>query len=141
MDFATLQKADWHLYLEDDQELTDDLFSILPRLLVGPADLWYLANRDIPIGQLGTFNGIRVNRLRQAVAGSHGLLYRTKFIATLQNDQKCRPVDHWFWQNINPHKHTLLQILDPVCARHVGKESTLHEYRDNEHMFTHPKGL
>lgn len=141
MDFATLQNADWHLYLEDDQKLTDQFYIILPQLLVGTADCWYLSDRAIPIGNLGWQGNLRVNRIRQAVAGSHGLLYRTSFIAALQNDPKCRPVDHWFWQHINTHKHKIFQILNPVCARHVGEVSTLHEYKHNEHMFKHPEGL
>lgn len=142
MDFATLQKADWHLYLEDDQELTDQFYIILQQLLlVESVDCWYLADRSIPVGALGWQGNLRVNRIRQPVAGSHGLLYRTKFIATLQNDPHCIPVDHWFWKHINPQKNKILQILSPVCARHIGKHSTLHEYKHSEHMFTHPVGL
>jgi len=142
MQFATLQKVEWHLYLEDDQIITNKFFDVLPILLAQQdVDLWYLANRDIPIGQMGRLRGLRVNRIRSQVPGSHGLLYRTKFIATLQNDPICRPVDHWFWRHITPKDHTVYQVLNPVCARHVGVESTLHEYDHQEHLFTHSHDL
>lgn len=145
MEFATLQNAQWHLYLEDDQELTDHFFSMWHRLLLFAerenTDLIYLTDRAIPIGQLGWLGFFRANRIRQPVAGSHGLLYRTAFIESLIADTECIPVDHWFWKHIDPHKNKLVQILDPVLARHVGSESTLHQYADQEHLMRQPTGL
>lgn len=141
MEFATLQKADWHLYLEDDQELTEEFWKNLSVLLnYDDIDLFYLADREIQIGQLGHINQFRVNRIRSNVAGSHGLLYQTKHIPALLKARRIMPVDFWFFKVIDPHKFRLFQILSPILARHIGDKSTL-RYKNQEPLTSHPKGI
>lgn len=148
LQFATLQNAKWHLFLEDDQAVTpaftehvDEIIELAERHEV---DLFYLANRAIEIGKLGWIENYRVNRIYSWVAGAHGLLYRTKHIPKLLEQTECMPIDFIFWKQLPPHRHRHFQICRPVMAIHQGKHSTLHEhcYTENrQHLFVHPEQI
>lgn len=143
--FATLQNTNWHLFLEDDQELTKDFWDNIDRLMQlgesNAVDVWYLSNRAIDIGQLGYIEEFRTNRILSWVPGSHGLLYKAKHARNLLKQTSPMPIDFVFWKVMDPHKFRHFQVCRPVMAIHRGQQSSLYDYEDQHHTDTHPLAI
>lgn len=146
LEFATLQYGDWHLFLEDDQELTPEFWWNLERLMeVGHkahVDVWYLSNRNIEVGQLGYLDEFRVNRILSWAPGSHGLLYRKSHAQRiLDTVTSPMPIDFAFWKTMDPHRHRHFQVCRPVLAIHRGAQSSLYSYDNLHHIDQHPLAI
>lgn len=145
LQFATLQNAEWLLFLEDDQEIYPALWENLDELLTlaDEHDVanYYLSNRETQIGQLGWLGKFRVNRLMTEAAGSHGLLIRGSLIPKILKTERLMPIDFAVYRALQPQQYKHYQILRPVLIRHIGSESTLYRYRDQNHLFTHPVNI
>lgn len=145
LQFATLQNAEWLLFLEDDQEIFPALWENMDEMLslAEQHDVasYYLSNRETQIGQLGWLGKYRVNRLLTEAAGSHGLLIRGTLIPEILKTERLMPIDFAVYRALRPHVYKHYQILRPVLVQHVGSESTLYRYRDKNHLFTHPVNI